>query len=144
MAISPELTRFANEEAFRDLFLVPLFLRFGFSVHNYHGTREYGKDLLLGKIDEFGHRLYYGVQAKFEESIGQGQVGDLLNDVREAFDNPFRHPQDGTEQRIARFYVVNGGSVSDQARENFFNGIHEPARRANTNLFDGKTLLYLD
>jgi hypothetical protein len=39
--------------------------------------------------------------------------------------------------------VVNGGSVSDQARENFFNGVHEPARRANTNLFDGKTLLYL-
>ena len=80
MAIPTELTRFANEEAFRDQFLVPLFLRLGFSVHNYHGTREYGKDLLLGKVDEFGHRLYYGVQAKYEESIGQGQVDDLLRE----------------------------------------------------------------
>lgn len=144
MAIPQELAHFTTEETFRDQFLVPLFLRLGFSVHNYHGTREYGKDLILGKFDEFCHRTYYGVQAKFEESIGQGQVGGLLNDVREAFDNPFRHPQDGTEQRITRFFVVNGGSLSDQARDNFFNGIHEPARKANTNVFDGKALVYLD
>lgn len=144
MAIPAELIRYATEERFRDEFLVPLFLRFGFSAHNYHGTREFGKDILLGKIDEFGERSYYGVQAKYDNSISQSGVSDLLKDVREAFDNPFRHPQDGTEHRIARFYIVNGGGISDQARETFFNGIHEPARKANTQLIDGKALLYLN
>ena len=65
IGIPAELT-FEDEGAFREQFLIPLFLRLGFStVMNYHGNREFGKDLILGDVDRFQHVVYFGVQAKY-------------------------------------------------------------------------------
>jgi len=146
MALPAEFQRFPNEESFRENFLIPMLHRLGFSVVvNNHGSREFGRDIIFGEIDNFGHFCIYGLQAKFEDSIGLGKkVEDLLHDVSQAFNNPFTHPHNGEQHRISRFYVVNGGSISDQAKDHFFNGIHNPTERVNTRLLDGKALIALD
>ena len=64
--------------------------------------------------------------------------------MSQAFNNPFTHPHNSEQYRISRFYVVNGGSISDQAKDHFFNGIHNPTERVNTRLLDGKALIALD
>ena len=64
MAIPGEFT-YADEAGFITRFVLPLLQRLGYSlVVNYHGTREFGKDLVFGEIDRFGHVVYHGMQVK--------------------------------------------------------------------------------
>ena len=51
MSIEAEFKAFANEAEFTSRFLVPLLRRLGYSVvDEYHGQREFGKDLVFGEI----------------------------------------------------------------------------------------------
>lgn len=144
MAIPKEFN-FASEDDFIQRFLIPLLHRLGFSVvANYHRTRgELGKDLVFAEIDRFGHIRYCGLQAKYEDSIGLSAVETLIQDCRQAFANSFTHPHTHTEERIQTFYAVNGGSISDDARQHFFGSVGHP-RAECTRLLDGKSLLALD
>jgi hypothetical protein len=112
-------------------------------VVNYHGAFEFGRDLIFAEVDRFQHVRYHAVQAKYEESIGYKAADDLVQDARQAFRNPFKHPQNGTEERISSFYAANGGSISTQGREHYFNSLrHEFG--ANVQLFQGKDLAAID
>jgi hypothetical protein len=144
MAIPKEFA-FASEDDFIQRFLIPLLHRLGFSVvANYHRTRgELGKDLVFAEIDRFGHIRYCGLQAKYEQSIGLSAVETLIQDCRQAFANPFNHPHTHTEERIQTFYAVNGGSISDDARQHFFGSVGHPLATC-TRILDGKSLLALD
>lgn len=135
---------FPNEAAFTTDFLVPLLRRLGFSVVNeYHSSQEFGKDLVFAEIDRFGHVAYHGLQAKYVPSISQSDSNGLIDDAKEAFNNPFQHPGTGTEEHICSFYVANAGSISIQARTNFFNALATP-HGGRVRLIDGKALLALD
>lgn len=141
----PKEFNFASEDDFIQRFLIPLLHRLGFSVvayyHRTHG--ELGKDLVFAEIDRFGHIRYCGLQAKYEESIGLSAVETLIQDCRQAFSNPFTHPHTNTPERIQTFYAINGGSISDDARQHFFGSVGCPLA-ACTRLLDGKSLLALD
>lgn len=111
MAIPAEL-QYRDEADLTDNFLVPLLQRLGFSlVVNYHGSAEYGKDLVFADIDRFGHVAYHAMQAKYKPAIGNNDVQGLVNDCLQAFANPFSHPQTGASQSISKFYAVNAGSL---------------------------------
>lgn len=143
MAIPPELP-FASEAEFIDRFLIPLLQRLGFSlIVHYHGAREFGKDIVFAEIDRFGHVRYHGLQAKFEPSIGVNSIEGLITDCKQAFANPFQHPQTGQEERISTYYAANGGSFPDTARTYFFNALLSPYG-GNVRLLDGKALVELD
>lgn len=143
MAMPAEFSVYQNEADFRDRFLVPLLHRLGFSVVvNYHGTREFGRDLIFAEIDRFGHVVYFALQAKFVPSIGQGDAHDLVRDAVESFSHDFLHPQKQTTERVCRFYVANGGSIATNARDNFFQILQKPYA-ANSVLLDGQSLLTL-
>src|SRR5690606_37550452 len=54
-----------NEMLFSQELLQPLFLKMGFDKVIYnHGNKEFGKDFILSKINEFGIEDFYGVQVK--------------------------------------------------------------------------------
>jgi hypothetical protein len=144
MAIPKEFT-FASEEDFVQRFLIPLLHRLGFSVvANYHRTQgELGKDLVFAEIDRFGHIRYRGLQAKYIESIGLSAVETLIQDCRQAFANPFTRPHTHTAERIQTFYAVNGGSISEDARQHFFGSVGQPLATC-ARVLDGKALLALD
>lgn len=144
MAFPPELTSFANEEAFTDLFVIPLLQRLGFSVVvNFHGTSEFGKDVIFADVDRFANVVYHGLQVKYVSSTSLSASAELIDDAKQAFNNPFTHPQTGSTERISTFFAVNGGSISDQATTNFFNAL-QPIYGANVRLLDGKALASLD
>jgi hypothetical protein len=133
-----------KEFQFRDQFVMPLLVRLGFAVVvNYHGRREFGRDVIFGEVDRFGHFIYYGMQLKYESSVGLKDSHSLVQDAEQATHNPFRHPQTGREEYISCFYVLNAGDFSDEARDNFFN---ITARRGirDARLLDGNSLVLLN
>ena len=143
MAIPPEF-KFASEDDFIQRYLVPLLQRLGFSmVVNYHGHAEFGKDLIFAELDRFGHVRYHGLQAKYEASISLNGIESLISDCRQAFANPFTHPQTGTTERLSSFYAVNGGSIGPEATQHFFNSL-VPQYSGNVQLLQGRDLLLLD
>ncbi len=144
MAIEQELQTYGNEAEFRGKFLVPLLRRLGFLiVVEYHGTREFGKDLVFGEIDRFHEVVYHALQAKYVASVSQTEVHDLVEDANEAFTHPFRHPIKGAYHNITTFCVANAGSISENARTHFFGRLHVP-HGGHVRMFDGKALLALD
>ena len=143
MAFPQELRSYANEDDFIQRLLIPLLNRLGFSVVNYHGKSEYGRDLILAEVDRFGHVRFHGLQAKYVSSIGLEAVREVIDDCQQAFTVSFRHPQTGIKEYISTFYAVNGGEFSDQARERYFEAL-KPRWGDNAKLIDGKALLVLD
>lgn len=143
MAIPPELTAFQGEAAFRDRFIIPLLYRLGFSVVvEYHGQREFGRDIIFGEIDRLGHVVYYALQVKYLPVIHQTESHGLVADAKESFAHDFHHPQKQTKERVCRFYVANAGSIATNARDNFF-AILEQSIASNSVLLDGSALLSL-
>lgn len=145
MPLESELRAFSSEADFTSRFITPLLRRLGFSiVAEYHGQREFGKDVVFGELDRFGQVVYHGLQSKFQDSIGQSDSEKLIDDCRQAFRHTFRHPATGAEHRIATFVVVNAGSIADNARANFFTAAENAEHGGAVKMLDGKALLALD
>ena len=147
MAIPAEFDRFKeprkSEENFTQKLLKPLLQRLGFySVRDYHGTREFGKDLVFAEVDRFAEISYHGLQAKYEDGIGLQMAEDLAIDAIQAFTNPFEHPSTHQSHRITTFVAVNAGTVSEQARTHFFNRVG--AHAGSCRILEGKDILTLD
>ncbi|MEO1348518.1 MAG: hypothetical protein AAFW84_06905 [Cyanobacteria bacterium J06635_15] len=142
--VFPSQFDFPSEEAFIAQLVSPLLNRLGFStVIDYHGSSEFGKDLVVAEFDRMSHVRYHGIQVKYVSSISLSAVDDLIRDCQQAFTNPFHHPQTGEENHISTFYAVNGGSISDQAKSHFFNSLKN-YYGDNVKLLDGKSLIALD
>jgi len=147
MAMTPEFERYReprkSEENFIQQFLKPLLQRLGYySVRDYHGTREFGKDLVYAEVDKLADISFHGLQAKYEDSISLPMAEDLALDAMQAFANPFTHPTTNNPHRITTFIAANAGSISEQARTHFFNRI--AAHAGSCRLLDGHDLLTLD
>lgn len=144
MPILPELSHHKDEDDFARDFVVPLLRRLGFSiVVDFHGSREFGRNLIFGDVDRFGHVVFHGLQVGFTASVSKTGAQGLAEDCDEAFAKDFVHPHTGASHRISRFYAVNGGSISDAARKFFFAKV-VPSHGDNARLLDGRALLDLD
>ena len=142
MPFPPEFD-FQDEADFVQGLLNPLLRRLGFAiVVDYHGPDEFGKDLVFGGIDAFGHVRYHALQAKYVAVIRQGDAKRLSDACEQAFTIPFTHPQTGQKEFISTFYVANGGTISNNARKLFFAQVL-PKYGQNACLLDGKALLDL-
>ena len=143
MAIEKEF-KFNDEADFVARFLDPLLRRLGFSVFPYHGKREFGRDLIFAEYDRFRQVAYHGLQAKYVDAIHQGDSKGLIDDCEEAFRHPFTNPTTGEQHYITTFVIANGGSFTNNARENFFVATTHKERIGQVRLLDGRTLLSLD
>ncbi len=146
MSIPPRLVlEGPNQEfRFRDDFIIPLLIRLGYGVITIsHGAREFGRDVVFGEIDRLGHTIFHAMQVKYEPSISQSASHSLIEDAVEATNNPFKHPATGRECFISCFLVATAGTISNTARENFFNTLARHGIR-DARLLDGPTILQLD
>jgi len=89
MPIPAEFERYReprkSEENFIQKLLKPLLQRLGYySVRDYHGSREFGKDLVFAEVDRFAEISYHGLQAKYEDSVSLTMAGRWT---------PFKHLQ---------------------------------------------------
>lgn len=145
MPIPREFTsQYETETDFVRGFLQPFLRKLGFAVVvEYHGTDEFGKDLVFAEVDRFGHVRYHAMQARFESSISQRSIGTLIEACEQAFAHPFVHPHTGQPETLSSFYAVNAGSISANARRLYFATL-VPRYHQNARLLDGPSLLQLD
>jgi hypothetical protein len=80
-----------SEKDLTKRFLIPLYESEGMGCHNArytHKRLEFGKDIVYYKDDEYGNRIYTGVQVK-KTQIKTGAVADIFRQISEAFGEPF-------------------------------------------------------
>lgn len=144
MPIQKEFEKYGDEATFIRDFVIPLLRRLGFFIVDYHGKREYGRDLIFSEIDRFNNFVYHGLQAKYEKSISQKESEGLIDDCREAFRHSLQHPITGEVGNICNFVAANAGTFGDNTPENFHEDARNREHRGHVRLLDGKALLHLD
>jgi hypothetical protein len=133
---------FNDEQSFRTNFVKPLLNKLGFfSVTDYHGRREFGKDFVFSELNRFGVKRDYGAQVKHEKTLGLGKAADdLLTQINQAFANPFTLPDSPRELYISAFYIFNSGKITDEAKDDLSQRIRKTNYGENVHFFDGERL----
>lgn len=107
-----------TEQELTERILIPLYESEGMgakSVRFTHGTLEYGKDIIYYRDDEYGNRIYAGVQVK-RTKITTVDVKEIVHQIRKAFGKPFTDV-DGKVQKIDRFVVLTSNKFGVEAQE---------------------------
>ena len=101
-------------------YVIPLLRNLGFRrVDFVHGSLEAGRDVVMANYDRFGLLKYYAIQAKDGDLRARSdgpEINTIFDQVRTAFETPYRDPLSGTEHKIAGVYLVLNGSITDAAR----------------------------
>jgi hypothetical protein len=112
-----------NEASLRQEVLLPLFKAMGFmGVREYHGAGERGKDIVMWKPDDLGHRLNYAVVVVAVKITGQvrgssGAAGKVVFQVQQCFGSKFKDVSTLEDQSVHRCWVVTSKAMSPDARE---------------------------
>lgn len=122
MAKDPKLTylQSLSESDFRGDVLVPLFKGMGFSdVTEYHGTLEFGKDIVFSEQDRFGERIYYAVVVKhgrIHGTVGKaGNSSEVLYQAQQALGEPWLDPFNIERHRIDKVIIATSGQITQGA-----------------------------
>jgi hypothetical protein len=115
-----------NEAELRERVLVPLLSRLGLRAPTiYHGTREYGKDIICFDYDRLGQRVYHGIVAKATDLSGSvsdpnGLFG-VINQVEQSFHVPYRDLFGMREITMDQVWVVTSGRIIPGAADSVMN-----------------------
>ena len=105
-------------ELFGDLSV--LFKNKGFeNVKITHGNKEYGKDLVFSKYDDtFEEDRWYAVIVKNKPARQNDFMsgGEILNQILQAINKPYRTPK-GEEKTISGLFIVINGNVTENSTD---------------------------
>jgi hypothetical protein len=131
-----------GEDAFRDLIVIPLLERLGFSnvrKNEYHGQDEKGIDTYpFHKRNEFNQLEYFGAQVKAvrihtDSRKSDGYAEGVLGQLRDALRSEFLLP-DGNRIYLSQVFLITSKDLTEKARR----FIHENLERVN--IIDGYTI----
>jgi hypothetical protein len=131
-----------SEDAFRDLIVIPLLERLGFSnvrKNEYHGQDEKGIDTYpFHKRNEFNQLEYFGAQVKAvrihtDSRKSDGYAEGVLGQLRDALRSEFLLP-DGNRIYLSQVFLITSKDLTEKARRY----IHENLERVN--IIDGYTI----
>jgi hypothetical protein len=136
--------RSLSESELRSEVLVPLFEAMGFhDVIEFHGTLEFGKDIVFYEEDRFGERIYYGVSVKAKDIHGtvakSGNASEVLIQAQQALAEPWVDPFNGKEHLIDWVIIATSGKITHVAAF----GIRERMRGSHVRFLHGTKLLSL-
>jgi hypothetical protein len=140
-----EMLRKLSEADLTKNFLIPLFESDGMgckSVRYTHRRLEFGKDVIYGKEDEFGNRVFTGVQVK-KTQICTGNIDNILRQVSEAFGEPFTELGDGKKQKLDRVVVLTSGEFLEEAKDSFWASLKGNGLDRSVTCIDGNQLVGL-
>lgn len=136
---------YSDEAEFRSRFVIPLLARLGFfGIAELHGQREFGKDVVFAELTPFGLLRYSAIQTKHSATITQtqaGEVGALMEQVRQAFFTPFRLPDSPRDRYVSSVFVLNSGLITDGARDYFLDAVAREHFGDNVHFIDGPRLI---
>src|SRR5688500_12504379 len=94
--LTREIVEAMDEATLRRDVLIPLFKAMGFNgVHEYHGSGERGKDIIMWSDDKLGQRTNYAVIVVAERLSGnarggKGSAAKVYFQVQEAFGSGYK------------------------------------------------------
>lgn len=115
--------------------LCPLLNSLGFKgvkSISFHGPGESGGDFHpFYKTNEFGKIVFYSAQAKAvkirsKAGVKEGNVNQLIDQVKKLFRTPFKSFIDNNERRISHGFIFCSQDITSEARDQLF---HEIANR---------------
>lgn len=118
-----------NEHLFTSEILLPTLKKMGFSEVKYtHGTKEFGKDIIFSKINEFNRIEYYALQAKAGNVKGSvsGQVNEIIQQIDDAFRIPFTLIGVSNEIYITKVIIAISGKYTENAEIKIRHKVDKP------------------
>ena len=91
-----------SEKELTKKFLIPFYESEGMGCKNVrytHRKLEFGKDIIYYKDDEYGNRIYTGVQVK-RTKIATRNVDNIFRQISEAFGEPFTYLSNGKKHDL--------------------------------------------
>lgn len=112
--------------------LCPLLNSLGFKgvkSISFHGPGESGGDFHpFYKTNEFGKIVFYSAQAKAvkihsKAGVREGNVNQLIDQIKKLFRTPFKSFIDNAEKRIGHAFILCSQDITPEARDQLFHEI---------------------
>ncbi|MBE9591878.1 MAG: restriction endonuclease, partial [Proteobacteria bacterium] len=130
-----------SENELTQKFLITLYESMGCKNVRYtHGKSEFGRDIIYYKDDEYGNRIYTGVQVK-KTRIMTRDVANIFSQIHEAFAEPFTDLSDGKKKDLDRLVVLTSNEFLEEAKDALFNSLRGARLDKNVTFIDGNQLL---
>ena len=109
-----------SEKDLTERFLIPLYESMDCKNVRYaHRKLEFGKDIIYYKDDEYGNRVYTGVQVK-KTQIKTGDVANIFRQISEAFGEPFTDLSTGKKLDLDQFVVLTSNKILEEAKDSLW------------------------
>jgi len=140
--MTPELfEQYKSEAEFREKYISPLLTRLGFQqVALTHGQQEFGKDLVFAESHLLAGIRYSATQVKHLKVVTQQDAPNLLRQIQEAFNAPFKVLGSHRDAHVASVYIMNSGTYSEGARTALAHGLEKTGYGDNVRILDGHRL----
>lgn len=130
------ITELQEEDLTKNL-VIPLFKKLGFNSVSYTcGIDEFGRDVVCYYTNPLGDKKWVGVQVKAVDIHGtlekSGNIQEIINQIQEAFDNPFYDPTCNEEAWITEMFIITSKKITSKAK------------RVIRNKFKQKTVHFMD
>lgn len=107
-----------DENLFTKEMILPLLSKLGFNQVRYtHGVKEFGKDVIYSKTNEFNQKEYFAVQVKAGNVNGnvKGDINELINQIDDAFKVPFKLVGKASDNYISKLIIAISGRFTENA-----------------------------
>jgi predicted NACHT family NTPase len=134
-----------SEKELTKTFLIPLYESKGMGCKNVrytHRKLEFGKDVIYYKDDEYGNRIYTGVQVK-RTKIATGSVDKIFRQISEAFGEPFTNLSDGKDNDLDQFVVLTSNEILEEAKDSVWASLRGARLDKLVKFIDGNQLVAL-
>ena len=134
-----------SEKELTKKFLIPLYESPGMGCKNVrytHRRLEFGKDVIYYKVDEYGNRIYTGIQVK-KTKITTKDIDGIQRQVQEAFGEPFTDLSDGKKRELDRVVVLTSSQFAEEAKDSFWANMKAIHREKMVSCVEGGLLVEL-
>jgi hypothetical protein len=142
-SVKPRVEGDWSEATFIRSTLIPLLKNLGFqNVVFHHGPREFGRDILFSRQNEFGIPEYWAAQVKLGNVSGKSNsyIDLIVSQAQEAFKIPVLDLQTKSKIWISKFVVMITGRFTENAVEKLCEKIESHSLRNNLIFVDGEKI----
>jgi len=142
----PSVEDVSDERDFTISVLIPILRKLGFSNVRYsHGPREFGRDILFSRVNEFEEIEFWGAQVKHGDVSGgvKSDIDEIIGQLDDAFKMPFYDVYTRRKQYISKLLIAISGNFTANAVEKICEKIESAAIRNNLIFVDGERIATL-
>jgi len=140
-----EMLQELSEKKLTKKFLIPLYESLGMGCKNVqytHKILEFGKDIIYYKDDEYGRRIYTGVQVKRTKITARG-LRDIFSQICEAFGQQFNDSSDNKQKSLDKFVVLTSNEITEDAKQSLSAQLRGSSLQKDVTYIDGNQLVSL-